>query len=187
MRAQIFDSGTAVPPVEPDPVEPASRESFPASDPPAWIGAAAGTSSRVAGCRAAKRGKVLAFKPKLARRTDAPTRVLDSLSVPVPNPANGAPVRIYRPSASPLQGGRTRPVWVVEFEPQQPSDIEPLMGWTSSHDPLQQVRLTFPSREQAMAFAERQGWPYTVSEPHARKVRSRPYADNFRRPWEAAV
>lgn len=97
------------------------------------------------------------------------------------SPAHGPAVRIYRPARSVMQAGRARTKkWVFEFEPRYATEIEPLMGWTSSRDTLQQVKLTFPSKERAVAFAERQGWPYTVIEPHEPKMRPKSYADNFR-------
>lgn len=89
--------------------------------------------------------------------------------------------RIYRPAPSVMQSGRaTAKSWVLEFEPMFAPTIDPLMGWTGSRDALQQVRLTFPTKEQAIAFAERQGWAYTVSEPRPPKIRPKSYADNFR-------
>jgi hypothetical protein len=99
------------------------------------------------------------------------------------SPAYGPAVRIYCPARSVMQAGRARTKkWVLEFEPRYATEIEPLMGWTSSRDTLQQVKLTFPSKERAVAFAERQGWPYTVIEPHEPKIRPKSYADNFR--WQ---
>ena len=40
--------------------------------------------------------------------------------------------------------------------------MNPLMGWTSSADPMSNVRLPFDSKEDAIAFAERNGWKYKV-------------------------
>ena len=54
------------------------------------------------------------------------------------------------------------------------------MGWTSSEDTLNQVRLKFPTREEAIAHAERQGWDYTVTVERERKVLPRSYMDNFK-------
>src|SRR5205823_3763869 len=70
---------------------------------------------------------------------------------------------IYKPAKSAMTSGRAGARrWLLEFEPQSPPFIEPLMGWTGSTDPLQQVRLTFPSREAAVAYAQRQGVDYEV-------------------------
>ena len=50
--------------------------------------------------------------------------------------------RIYRPSKTAMQSGRygTR-YWRLEFAPDKPRTIDPLMGWTSSADTRAQVKL----------------------------------------------
>jgi|SRR4051794_4397061 len=90
-------------------------------------------------------------------------------------------VRIYQPSKTPMQSGRGKTHdWLLEYEIETPRRPEPLMGWISSGDTLNQVRLKFETKEDAIAFAERKGWDYSVQEAHARRVRPRNYADNFR-------
>jgi hypothetical protein len=69
--------------------------------------------------------------------------------------------------------------WVLEFEPEEPRIVEPLMGWTSSGDTKQQVRLRFENKEEAIAYCERHGIPYQVSEPMKVARRVMAYADNF--------
>ena len=63
----------------------------------------------------------------------------------------------------------------------------PLMGWTSTADALDQVArsaLQFGTKEDAIAFCKKHGWEYAVREPQMRRTsRSRRYAgygDNFR-------
>lgn len=81
----------------------------------------------------------------------------------------GVVALIRQPAPSPLQAGRARAgEWLLELRPRSALEIEPLMGWTSSGDTLQQVRLRFPSRDSAVAFARRQGWTAVVREPHGR-------------------
>jgi hypothetical protein len=97
-------------------------------------------------------------------------------------------VRIFQPAKTAMQSGRARTrQWVLEPEPSARRDVEPLMGWTSSRDTGQQVRLTFGTVEEAVAFAERQGWAYAVERPDPPKRRPKSYADNFRfdrlEPW----
>ncbi len=80
-----------------------------------------------------------------------------------------------------MQSGLARTKeWVLEHEPEMPREIDPLMGWTSSRDMRQQVKLSFSTKEDAIAYAERNGIPYTVEEPQARKVVRKAYADNFK-------
>lgn len=38
----------------------------------------------------------------------------------------------------------------------------PLMGWTSTADPMSNVKLSFETKEAAIAFAERNGWKFEV-------------------------
>ena len=53
------------------------------------------------------------------------------------------------------------------------------MGWTSSQDTRRQVRMEFTSREEAVAYAERNGLAYRVIEPKERKHVRKSYGDNF--------
>jgi hypothetical protein len=96
--------------------------------------------------------------------------------------------RIYKPAKTAMQSGNARTKeWVLDYEPETPSTIEPLMGWTESGDMRQQVRLQFNTAEEAIAYCERYGIPYQLSKP---KPSARPiisYAANFssrrRDPW----
>jgi len=53
------------------------------------------------------------------------------------------------------------------------------MGWTSSGDMRQQVRLRFASKEEAIAYCERHGIAYQVSEAKSAPRRAISYSDNF--------
>ncbi len=89
--------------------------------------------------------------------------------------------RIYQPARSATQSGEASTKdWVLEFEPQQRREPEPLMGWISSGDTQAQVRLEFASKDEAIAYAQRAGLAFTVSEPKPRKPIAKSYADNFR-------
>jgi hypothetical protein len=89
--------------------------------------------------------------------------------------------RIYKPAKTAMQSGEARThEWVLEPEPRQPREIDPLMGWTSSADTASQVRLAFATREEAIAYAERNGLAYTVIEPKPRRPVRKSYADNFK-------
>ena len=89
--------------------------------------------------------------------------------------------RIYVPAKNSMQSGKARSKqWVLEYEPELPRGIDPLMGWTSSSDMLQQVQLEFATSEEAVAYAEKHGIPYQVFEPHKPAAKSKSYADNFK-------
>ncbi|RBP16887.1 ETC complex I subunit-like protein [Roseiarcus fermentans] len=87
--------------------------------------------------------------------------------------------RIYKPAKSAMQQGRSKQDWTLAYEPEQPRSIEPLMGWTSSGDMKAQVRLTFDTKDEAIAYAERNGIAYRVEEPKPHKRRVLSYSDNF--------
>ncbi|MFO1154360.1 MAG: ETC complex I subunit [Rhodospirillales bacterium] len=90
-------------------------------------------------------------------------------------------VRIYRPTKTAMQSGmRKTREWVVEFEPESPRLADPLMGWIGSADTRTQVRLRFVNRDEAIAYASRNGLSYRVIEPHQHVVRPKSYAENFR-------
>ncbi len=89
--------------------------------------------------------------------------------------------RIYRPSRTAMQSGQANTrAWVMEFEPTAARVIDRLMGWSGSADMGSQVRMTFASRDDAVAFAKRNGLDYRISEPHEQKPRQKSYAANFR-------
>nr|WP_244673271.1 NADH dehydrogenase ubiquinone Fe-S protein 4 [Mesorhizobium sp. 131-2-1] len=56
----------------------------------------------------------------------------------------------------------TRRPWRLEFERRTPTVIDHLMGYCGGGDMLTQVQLDFPSRNSAIAFAERHGLDYVV-------------------------
>ena len=90
-------------------------------------------------------------------------------------------VRIYRPAKSAMQSGRAKAgSWVLEYELKTARRPEELMGWTSSGDTLNQVKLTFPTQEEAVAYATKRGWNVSVTPEAIRKVRPRNYVDNFK-------
>ena len=90
-------------------------------------------------------------------------------------------VRIFRPARSATQSGTAKTkLWVLEYEPAAPREVEPLMGWTSSRDMNSQVSLRFGTKEEAVAYAERRGLAYTVEEPKSESRKLIAYADNFK-------
>ena len=92
--------------------------------------------------------------------------------------------KIYRPSKTSMQSGRKATVsrgnkWVLEYP--RSSSVQPdvLMGWQSSADTKRQVRMRFPNRETAIAYAEAHHIAYDLAEPKTRRVKPKAYADNF--------
>jgi hypothetical protein len=89
--------------------------------------------------------------------------------------------RIYKPAKNAMQSGwaNTRK-WLLVYEQERPKRIDDLMGYTSSDDTKLQVRLSFDTEEEAVAYARKHGLSYEVQEPHARQLRIKAYADNFK-------
>jgi len=80
-----------------------------------------------------------------------------------------------------MQSGRARTrKWLLDYEQATQRRPDPLMGWTSAGDTLNQVHLRFDTLEEAVAFATKNGLDYVVIEPQARAFKPKAYADNFR-------
>lgn len=71
--------------------------------------------------------------------------------------------------------------WVLEFIQETTSEIDPLMGWTSSGDTQSQVTLKFGSKQAAIDYAREHGIDAQIFEPKQKKfnVRSGGYGENF--------
>ncbi|CAK0784403.1 hypothetical protein CVIRNUC_007607 [Coccomyxa viridis] len=114
--------------------------------------------------------------------------------------ASGAPeaiykrqVIIYSPARTSGQQGKANtagasgngPSWKLIFETQQKWE-NPLIGWTSTADPLDNVgraTLNFHTQADAEDFCKKHGWKYEVS-PQKEQTETRPrrfigYGDNF--------
>jgi len=92
-----------------------------------------------------------------------------------------AVARIYRPAKTAMQSGRalTR-TWILEFEQGSQRRPDPLMGWSSAMDTLNQIRLRFDTLEEAKAYAEKRGLEHQIIEPQERTPKPKSYAENFR-------
>jgi len=88
--------------------------------------------------------------------------------------------RIYRPAKTAMQSGRAKTKdWVLDFEPASARTPDPLMGWSSSSDMNAQVRLSFETEAEAVAYATRHGIAFRITEPKVGKKIIKAYADNF--------
>jgi hypothetical protein len=96
--------------------------------------------------------------------------------------------RIYRPAKTSMQSGTAKTKdWVLDFEPEQARAPNALTGWTGSGDMRGQVRLTFETRDDAIAYAQANNIPHQVTERREPKRVIKAYADNFsaarKEPW----
>jgi ETC complex I subunit conserved region len=91
------------------------------------------------------------------------------------------PAHIFKPAKSAMQSGTARTEeWVLEHDATSAREIDPLMGWTSSRDMDRQIVLTFATKDEAIAYAERSGIAYVLTEPQVRKPVRKSYSDNFK-------
>ncbi|KAF5274104.1 hypothetical protein FQR65_LT04502 [Abscondita terminalis] len=89
-------------------------------------------------------------------------------------------VKIFMPTKNAMQSGTDNTNhWAMEFETRERWE-NPLMGWSSSGDPLSNVQIEFANKDDAVAFCEKNGWPWFIEEPHKEKtVKPKSYAVNF--------
>eukprot|EP00735_Rhodelphis_limneticus_P010780 TRINITY_DN362_c0_g1::TRINITY_DN362_c0_g1_i1::g.7535::m.7535 TRINITY_DN362_c0_g1::TRINITY_DN362_c0_g1_i1::g.7535 ORF type:complete len:152 (+),score=16.36,sp/Q66XS7/NDUS4_GEKJA/43.86/2e-24,ETC_C1_NDUFA4/PF04800.7/8.9e-31,DUF2188/PF09954.4/0.033 TRINITY_DN362_c0_g1_i1:41-496(+) len=106
----------------------------------------------------------------------------------VPDSHRHRRVKISLPAKSAMQSGHNALKlnrWKLEFEKLDGAHdrwSNPLMGWTSTADPLTQLSMSFPTKEAAIQYAQKYGLDYRVLEHHESTAAHTPkaYADNFR-------
>jgi len=90
-------------------------------------------------------------------------------------------VKIFRPAKSAMQSGKKNSKkWYVEpIEETNIRSVNPLMGWISAKNTSSQLHFEFISKEEAIKFAESEGFQYEVEEPKIASVKQKSYAANF--------
>jgi len=109
---------------------------------------------------------------------------------------------IFKPAPSATQIGKSKyDIWKIKFPAaagERKEYYNPLMvpvltavlldafsylqGWTSTTDAMNMVTLDFANKEDAIAYATRNGWPYEVEEPHEFALKPKNYGSNFQ--WQ---
>lgn len=118
-------------------------------------------------------------------------KLASTISVPIQvdiSPISGIPeehvkdrrVRIYVPSKNAMQSGTNNiQFWEMEFDTRERWE-NPLMGWSSSGDPLSNMKLQFNSKDEAIEHCERNGWRWFVDGAEREyKQRNKNYGSNF--------
>jgi hypothetical protein len=89
--------------------------------------------------------------------------------------------RIFQPPKTAMQSGWAKThAWTLEYINGSTQRPDPLMGWSGGGDTQAQVKLTFETREEAVAFAQRNGLQYEVELTQERRIKPKAYADNFK-------
>jgi hypothetical protein len=95
--------------------------------------------------------------------------------------ACGMSARIFQRPKNAMQSGKAlTDQWVLEFAPEEAKQPDPLLGWAGSGDMKQQIRLTFPTSDDALAYAQKYGIPAVFHATPPRRLKIQAYADNFR-------
>ncbi|XP_069483365.1 NADH dehydrogenase [ubiquinone] iron-sulfur protein 4, mitochondrial [Ambystoma mexicanum] len=88
-------------------------------------------------------------------------------------------VNIFVPARNATQSGvNNTKKWNINFDTRERWE-NPLMGWASTADPLSNMVLSFTCKEDAIAFAEKNGWSYQVEERMVTKPKTKSYGANF--------
>ena len=88
---------------------------------------------------------------------------------------------IYQQPKSAMQSGRAKTdTWILEFERSEALRPDPLMGWSGSGDTQSQVKLKFPNKDAAKAYAEKYGIVARVHSTPKKTLKIQAYADNFK-------
>ena len=87
--------------------------------------------------------------------------------------------KIYIPSKTAMQSGRGKTKkWILKFDTRH-GVTNPLMGWESGDDTLNEVILEFSTREKAINYAKKNNILYELVEPKKSDFIIKSYADNF--------
>ena len=97
-------------------------------------------------------------------------------------------IKIYKPSKSSMQSGlgKTKQ-WLAEYTSEKDKIKDTLMGWNSSLDTKEQIKIFFDTKEQAIEWSIKNNQQFIVVEPKERKIKPKNYASNFdinrKEPW----
>lgn len=97
-------------------------------------------------------------------------------------------IKIFKPPQGVQNATQNTLSWKIQWEDERTERwSNPLMGWTGTRDPLSNTHMTmeFHTSEEAVRFAQRNGWKYQVIEapsPNLAMASKGPkkYADNFK-------
>jgi hypothetical protein len=87
--------------------------------------------------------------------------------------------KIYQPTKTAMQSGKARTkFWILEFNKSN-SNKDFVMGWTSSSNTDEQIKLKFETQEQAITYAKENNIQFDLTTNKKNKLIIKAYADNF--------
>ncbi|KAK0181350.1 hypothetical protein PV327_003642 [Microctonus hyperodae] len=88
-------------------------------------------------------------------------------------------VRIYQPAKNAMQSGTNNiNFWQMDFDTRERWENQ-LMGWSSSGDPMSNLKVEFATKEEAIEHCKKMKWNYYVQEPNVDDPKPRSYGANF--------
>ena len=81
-------------------------------------------------------------------------------------------IKIYKPSKSSMQSGlgKTKQ-WLAEYISEKDKIKDTLMGWNSSLDTKEQIKMFFDTKEQAIEWSKKNNQQFMIVEPKERKIK----------------
>ncbi len=97
-------------------------------------------------------------------------------------------IKIYKPAKSSMQSGLGKAKqWLAEYVIETDKVKDTLMGWNSSLDTKEQIKMFFYTKEQAIEWSKKNNQQFIVIESKERKIKAKNYASNFdmnrKEPW----
>ena len=88
---------------------------------------------------------------------------------------------ISKAAKSAMQSGlKNTKLWQINFvEEKNPRSIDDITGWVSSDNMQNEIKLYFATADEAVKYAQAQGFEYEIIEPKIADVKKKSYADNF--------
>ena len=81
-------------------------------------------------------------------------------------------IKIFKPSKSSMLSGlgKTK-LWLAEYISEKDKTKDSLMGWNSSSDTKEQIKIFFDTKEQAIEWSKKNNEQFIVIEPKERKIK----------------
>ena len=93
-------------------------------------------------------------------------------------------IKIFKPAKTAMQSGRGKTKqWLAEYVSNISTTKDTLMGWTSSSDTRNQIKIFFETKEQAIKWAKNNNYQFFVEEPQTRKININGGRKDFNKSW----
>ena len=88
--------------------------------------------------------------------------------------------RLYKCPQKATQSGKIRSHrWILDYGQSSPRSHDSLTGWVGCSETQTEVKLSFPTKDQAIQYAEKNSIAYDLKEPGSHHYVVKNYEDNF--------